>query len=554
MSNRLASHYFKEFSDADSPQDNIDNKEEKLPRGYRRKRLGEIMSILNRHEITKGLTPEKLRLIIEDLGPTFVKFGQIISMRSDLLPEAYCKELEKLRSDVKPMSFAIVKKQIETEYGDSMWSLFSKFDKKPLGSASIAQVHHAILKNGDEVVVKVQRPGIYEVMAMDIGLLHRAISLIKITGIISDALDLNMLLDEMWFAARQEMDFLIEARHADQFADYNEDISYVACPKMYHQYSTSKMLVMEYVNGISVGDLDALRAAKVNLNTLADNMAENYIKQVIDDAFFHADPHPGNIIIRDGVIVWIDTGMMGTLSRKDSNALKNMISAVATQNAQTLKNALLEIGDYSEPIDHIRMYADVDNFLSRYGNIDLESIELGTFLTDLLGLASDHHISVPKGISMFMRSCITIESVIALLNPHANLVSILMKHLYRNELKNLDLKATLFDFGRNLYTGAQATLEIPTYVISLIRTVLHGDTNINIKLSDYNNLMRKIDLLVSRIVTALIIVGLLIGSSFIATTNMKPEILDIPALGLIGFVFAMGLAFYLIFNIFITKR
>ena len=350
------------------------------------------------------------------------------------------------------------------------------------------------------------------------------------------------------------MDFLIEARHADQFADYNEDISYVACPKMYHQYSTSKMLVMEYVNGISVGDLDALRAAKVNLNTLADNMAENYIKQVIDDAFFHADPHPGNIIIRDGVIVWIDTGMMGTLSRKDSNALKNMISAVATQNAQTLKNALLEIGDYSEPIDHIRMYADVDNFLSRYGNIDLESIELGTFLTDLLGLASDHHISVPKGISMFMRSCITIESVIALLNPHANLVSILMKHLYRNELKNLDLKATLFDFGRNLYTGAQATLEIPTYVISLIRTVLHGDTNINIKLSDYNNLMRKIDLLVSRIVTALIIVGLLIGSSFIATTNMKPEILDIPALGLIGFVFAMGLAFYLIFNIFMTKR
>lgn len=553
MSNRLASLYFKEFNDTESPQGNADI-EEKLPRGYRRKRLGEIMSILNRHEITKGLTPEKLRLIIEDLGPTFVKFGQIISMRSDILPEAYCKELEKLRSDVKPMSFATVKKQIETEYGDSMSSLFSKFDKKPLGSASIAQVHHAILKNGDEVVVKVQRPGIYEVMAMDIGLLHRAISLIKITGIISDALDLNMLLDEMWFAARQEMDFLIEARHADQFADYNEDISYVACPKMYHQYSTSKMLVMEYIDGISVGDLDALRAAKVNLNTLAENMAENYIKQVIDDAFFHADPHPGNIIIRDGVIVWIDTGMMGTLSRKDSNALKNMISAVATQNAQTLKNALLEIGDYSEPIDHIRMYADVDNFLNRYGNMDFESIELGTFLTDLLDLASEHHISIPKGITMFMRSCITIESVIALLNPHANLVSILMKHLYRNEIKNLDLKATLFDFGRNLYSGAQATLEIPGYAISLIRTVLHGDTSINIKLSDYSDLMRKIDLLVSRIVTSLIIVGLLIGSSFIATTNMKPEILDIPALGLIGFVFAMGLAFYLIFNIFITKR
>ena len=246
--------------------------------------------------------------------------------------------------------------------------------------------------------------------------------------------------------------------------------------------------------------------------------------------------------------------MMGTLSRKDSNALKNMISAVATQNAQTLKNALLEIGDYTEPIDHIRMYADVDNFLNRYGNMDFESIELGTFLTDLLDLASEHHISIPKGITMFMRSCITIESVIALLNPHANLVSILMKHLYRNEIKNLDLKATLFDFGRNLYSGAQATLEIPGYAISLIRTVLHGDTSINIKLSDYSDLMRKIDLLVSRIVTSLIIVGLLIGSSFIATTNMKPEILDIPALGLIGFVFAMGLAFYLIFNIFITKR
>lgn len=228
--------------------------------GSYRERLKEITEVLMRSEIVRGITPEKLRRILEDLGPTYIKLGQIMSMRSDMLPKAYCDELVRLRSDVPPMPFEEVKRIVEREYAAPLRDVFSAFDERALGSASIAQVHRATLKTGERVVVKVQREGIYETMSRDIALLHRAVGVLRYTPV-AGLVDFNKVLDEMWSVAQQEMNFLTEASNLEEFARLNADVAFVCCPVLYKTYTTTHVLVMEYIDGLGVDARESLTGA-----------------------------------------------------------------------------------------------------------------------------------------------------------------------------------------------------------------------------------------------------------------------------------------------------
>ena len=278
-------------------------------------RLKEIISVIHKHQIARGVTPEKLRLILEDLGPTYIKLGQIMSMRSDIFPKKICDEFMRLRSEVTPMPFEEVREVIEHAYGTSLEEVFAEFQETPIGSASIAQVHKAKLKSGETVVVKVQRQGIYETMSRDIAFLHRAVKLmppINMAGLV----DMNQVLDEMWVVAQEEMNFLAEAANMEEFARLNKDVAFVTSPMLYREYTTTQVLVMEYIDGIGVDEKDKLLEAGYDLDEIGTKMADNYVKQIMEDGFFHADPHPGNMRIRDGKIVWIDMGMMGRFSKR----------------------------------------------------------------------------------------------------------------------------------------------------------------------------------------------------------------------------------------------
>lgn len=220
-------------------------------------RLKEITAVLRKHELTRGITPEKLRLILEDLGPTFIKIGQIMSLHSDVLPKKYCDELMKLRSDVAPMPFSEVEEVIEDSYGYPWQEVFSQIEKETLGSASIAQVHRAMLKTGEEVVVKVQRKGIYDTMARDIGLLHKAVKLVPPISI-KETIDFSMVLDELWVVTQEEMNFLTEAANMEEFARRNKDIAYVRTPVLYKEFTTHHVLVMEYIEGYPIDEKEVL--------------------------------------------------------------------------------------------------------------------------------------------------------------------------------------------------------------------------------------------------------------------------------------------------------
>ncbi|MDD2413659.1 MAG: AarF/UbiB family protein [Eubacteriaceae bacterium] len=525
-----------------------------VTRSYRHKRLREITGILSRHEITKGLTPEKLRLIIEDLGPTFVKLGQILSMRQDILPVAYCKELEKLRTDVKPLPFSTIRDEIEKAYGLKLREIFKTVDPKPLGSASIAQVHKAELLDGSEVVVKVQRPGIYNIMALDMALLDRVTTLIKISGATGNAIDFKVVLDEMWISARQEMDFLIEARNAETFAVNNRDVLYVTSPKIYHQYTTSNVLMMRFIDGTDINFTDTLKEQGYDLKEIAEKLAENYIKQVIDDAFFHADPHPGNIRIHDGKIAWIDLGMMGTLSRRDSELFREAITSIATKNVESLTSVVLTLGVHSGFINHSRLYADIDDLFSQYGSTDIGNLNLGKMMQQVLNICNYHHISMPKGITMLVRSAMTLEGVIEILDPQTNVVEIMIRHLSSNQIGEIHLRKNFKKNAMLLYGAGKNTLEIPHHVVDLLKSTLRGQTKINLEITGSEEPLERIDSMVNRIVTALITAALLIGSSFIATTHMTPVILGIPALGFIGYFVAVILGGVTLIDIYRGHR
>ena len=223
-------------------------------------RLREMVDVLRKYDVVRGLSPEKLRHILEDLGPTFVKLGQVMSMRPDFLPQEYCDELIKLQSEAKPLPFDTIIETIEQEYSRKWDKVFASVDETVLGSASIAQVHSAVLASGERVVVKVQRPGIYKIMSRDMVLLKRAARLVKVVSHSQDVIDFDMVLDEMWSIAKQEMDFLIEADHIEEFAHLNHDDMFVSCPHVYRELTTQHILVMEYIDGVPIDDFQGLAA------------------------------------------------------------------------------------------------------------------------------------------------------------------------------------------------------------------------------------------------------------------------------------------------------
>ena len=517
-------------------------------------RLKEILQVLARHDIVKGMTPEKLRNIVEDLGPTFVKLGQIMSMRQDMLPAAYCRELSKLRTEVSPMPFDEVRQVIEEEYDTRLERVFASFDRQPLGAASIAQAHAAVLRDGSPVVVKVQRQGIRDVMARDIQLLRKAARILKAASSAGNALDFGVILNEMWAVAQQEMDFLIEARNAGEFYKLNQDVAYVTCPQIHSQVTTSRVLVMEYIEGFDLDRPDILTDNGYDLEEIGLKLADNYVKQIIDDGFFHADPHPGNLRIREGQIVFLDLGMMGRLSQRDKALFRQAVRAIAEHNVNALKDVLLTLGVHNGRINHTRLYGDIEDLLTQYGSMGLADMDLGRMLEEFLGLANSHGISMPEGVTMLTRGMLTIQGVLASLAPELNLVQIMANRMLGEAARDFDLLAELKDGGKTLAASGRKAVALPAQLADLLGMTIKGQTKVNLELTGSDEPLAQVDRMVNKLVLALLSAALLVGSSLICTTDMKPKLLGIPMLGAFGFFIALILMGYLLVDTFRKKR
>ena len=512
-------------------------------------RLKEMVAVLRKYDVVRGMTPEKLRHILEDLGPTFVKLGQVMSMRPDFLPQEYCDELMKLQNGAKPLPFSTILEVIEQEYSRRWNKVFSSIDEEVLGSASIAQVHRAVLTSGERVVVKVQRPGIYKVMARDMVLLRRASRLVRVVSHSQDVIDFDMVLEEMWGIAKQEMDFLIEADHIEEFRHLNQDEAFVTCPNVYRNLTTQHILVMEYVDGVRIDDFDGLRARGVDITLLGRRLGENYVKQIIEDGYFHADPHPGNIWVRGGRIVWLDLGMMGRLSNRDRTAIRKAVIALANHDTFEMKTAVLALGVPRGHINHTALYQDIDALMAQYSALDFRELKMGQLTRQIMNILRVHHIACPQGLSMFARGILTIEGVMRLVCPKVSFVEIFAKSLQLNFKKNFDWRDELSKAKRESYLLMRKSMALPEQISDILKMTMSGQTKVNLDLTGSEEPLRHVDKMVNRVIVAVLCAALLLGSSTICTTNMTPKIMEIPLLGFVGYLIAFVLSIRLIWDI-----
>ena len=518
------------------------------------RRLVEIARIANRFDVLHGLTPVKMRLMFEALGPTFVKVGQILSMRSEILPQQFCDELAKLRANADPMPYATVIGVLEREYRRPIDEVFASIDPSPLGSASLSQVHRATLVGGEDVAVKVQRPGVRETMAQDVAIMRSIASTASKVVRKPQVVDLRGVVEELWETFEAETDFRVETRNLVEFNSFCHDFAYMDCPKPYTDLCTEHVVVMDYIEGISVSRPDLLTREGYDLEEIGTKLVDNYATQVLDRGFFHADPHPGNIIVSGGSIVLIDLGMTGRLNGRTRSALRDMIFAVAEQDSPRLADGLLRFaGTEAEVGDYPALLSDLDSIVQEYGTVDLTDLDLSAFLAALTQMASRHGIEVPSSITTVGRALVTLEGTLDEFIPNVNMIEIISKHMAQSKTTSLasDELRRLGAEGHKAVHGLLAALS-ESRVVS--RMLTRGQIRVNLELVGSREPMLLLSDMVNRLTMALIVVGLFVGSSIVYFAGMKPVVFGIPVIGFLGYVVAFALSLWIVADIYIKGR
>ena len=526
-----------------------------LTRRGKVKRLGQIMRIANQFDVVHGLTPVKMRLMLEALGPTFVKVGQILSMRSEILPQSFCDELAKLRADADPMPYQIVVDTLTQEYGRPIGEVFARIDPTPLGSASLAQVHRATLVTGEDVAVKVQRPGVREIMALDVSIMRSIARTATKMLPSAQVVDLGGVVEELWDTFESETDFLVEARNLSEFKRFCEAYRYMDCPKPYMDLCAEHVVVMDYVEGIAVSHPDQLIEAGYDLKEIGTKLVDNYATQVLDDGFFHADPHPGNIIISGGQIVLIDLGMTGRLNSQARSVLREMIFAVAKQDSAALADGLLRFaGTESNPEDYPALLADLDMVVKEFGTVDLGDLDIAAFLTSLTSLAQRHGIEVPGTVTTVGRALVTLEGLLDEFIPDVNMIQIISDHIAGSKSLDRAAKDEIKALGVEGHQALHGLLSAASESRVAMRMLTRGQLRMNMEVVGSEEPMRLLSDMVNRLTMALIVVGLFVGSSIVYYAGMKPIIFGIPVVGFMGYVIAFILSAWIVFDIYFKGR
>lgn len=520
------------------------------------KRMNEIVRIMRQYKVLHGLTPEQAVEVLQALGPTYVKIGQLASNRSDLLPKAYCDAFEKLRDDANPMPFDVVIEQIDRAYGKSWHEVFASIDPVPLGAASIAQVHKATLLDGTTVAVKVRRPGVAESMAEDIMLMKHLLALGEFASNSHRdiLLSLEGFIEEIERTTASEVDFTSELHNLMRFHDELADEEGVTSPVAYPQYSCESVLVMEFVQGTEISHTQALREQGIDVSALARRVCQSYVTQVLDDGFFHADPHPGNILVRDGDVVWIDLGMVGTLTVSERMLVGKVFTAVATDNAYLLKEAVMGLVHVLGPVDHGALLEALSRLLAEYSTAEMKEINVGTVLTEVIEVLRGQNMMMTSSVTMLARGFVTIEGVMAQVAPDISVIEIVSKHVIAQQADPKFLATQLIDLATTSAASAEALAKLPTQLSNTLEMIDRGQIKVNGDIEVSSRILATAYASVGRISLALLSAGLFLGSSILCTTAMQPQLLGVPLLGVLGYVGAFVLGAYTVFHILVSRH
>ena len=501
----------------------------------------------------KNNYPENLRKAFEELGPTFIKIGQILSTRPDLIPDNYIKELSKLQDSAPEEEFCDIENIFYKEFNKKISDTFLSFDKKPMASASIAEVHSARLKDGRDVIVKIQRPGIADKMKLDIYILKKILSLTKAK--FEDAIiDPKEALDEILSSTELELDFKNEAENMKKFSDLNKNVAFIYCPYLACELCSTRVLTMERIDGFKIDNIEKLNDEGYDTQDVGYKLALSYFKQIFKDGFFHGDPHPGNLLIRDGKICFIDFGIMGNLNSSLKSVLNDMIFAIATKNIGKMVSCIMSIGIKKGYVNRNRLYEDIDYLYASYLSTSLQNIKISVMLEEVFDTAKRNNLKFPRDLTILMRGLVIIEGVVAKIAPDVNIMDIAVPYVKSGSTGNL-LKE--FNPDEMLASGLgfiKDTVKIPGTIMELMDSMLSGRLKIQLEHNNLQKPVNQLNKMVNRLVFALIVSSMIIGSSLILSSSIGPKIYNISIIGVTGFFFAAVLGIWLLISIIRSGR
>ncbi len=514
-----------------------------------------IISRKRRGKMASLSRAERVRMVLEELGTTFIKMGQILSTRPDLLPVEYIKELPKLQDDVPPFPFSDVKKIIEKELKKPVNAFFSEFDEQPVAAASIGQVHKAVTQDGERVVVKIQRPGIKRIIEVDLEIMLHLSGLMERHLEGWDIQHPTKIVREFAATLEKELDYSLEAAYMERFAMQFKGDARIHVPRTYKNLMTKRVLTMEYIDGIKSSDLDGLERNGLDRLKIARVGFDLIMQQIFVNGFFHADPHPGNIfVLPDNIICFIDFGMMGRINLRSREHFADLILSIVNQNEIKTVNAILNLTEYDDPPDYRSLERDVVEFMDKYCYRPLKEVELGGLLRRMLEVAASHRLNIPPDLFLMIKALSTIEGLGVKLDPDFDVVkqaAPFMRRLQFNRFNPRRIARNMADSGAELYHLLQ---EIPGEIRDILKMIKRGTIKMEFEHRGLKPMLVTHDRISNRLAFAIVLAALIIGSALIVLSDIPPKWHEIPVIGLIGFVLAGVMGFWLLILILRSGR
>ncbi len=529
--------------------------------------LGKYVSIAGRLKsfgswpsLIKGPNaPERFRLAFEELGPSFIKFAQILSTRPDLIPPSFADEFERLQDRVPPFAFESAKGILEESLGEPLERVFKQFERVPIAAASIAQVHRAVLMDGTKVIVKVQRPDIRKTIEADIDILYNVASLLEAYVPDSRYINPKGIVAEFERTVNREMDFAQEARNCQRMRKNFKSVQGVHIPEPFFDFSTDKVLVLERMNGVRIDDIDAIVAMEADPKLVATHALDAYFKMVFVDGFFHGDPHPGNIIaMKDSSVGFMDFGIMGRINDDTRAILSSTLAALANKDYESLVDLCIMLGLVPEDRDldtfKVGFQADLRDLLDPMYDTPLKEIDFAYYLDQIISIAIKHKIKIPADLILLDKVVMMLESIVTKLNPDIDIISAMKPYMSHIAFEGLNPGKAMDETIKSMKEIGQFMRYFPKQVKKILWKVIRDEIVVKLSLKGLDTLTKDIDRSSNRISVAMIISAILISSAIMHATKVGPIVYGMSVMGFMVFGFAAVLGIALIISIIRSGR
>lgn len=502
-----------------------------------------------RAKVLEGSTEERVRMALDELGGTFVKLGQFMSLRTDILSERFTRELSKLQDEVEPVDFSEIKEMLKEELGGSVKKVFYSFDKKPLAAASLAQVYKAELKKGETVVIKVLRPGIKELVESDLSILTDMARLVEKYIPEAKQYQPREIIKELERNLKRELNFTAESRAIQRFKDNFEDEEDYLIPKIYLELTTPKILTLEYVEGLKITDPRVYDKWGLSKEETLNKLIDFTFKQMFDCKLFHADPHPGNIVInKKGQISLLDFGLIGFLHEEDIDILSDMMIAVTNKDIDRIIEVILELESVGEKVNLQQLKADLRFFMDEYYNVSLQDIQIKELSNELFFIVRKYGLKVPKNLVLLIKTVATLEGVAFELDPEFNIIEGLKPYIKKLMKKKYNLSKLTKDFAKLLRSYLLLLKKMPGELSLIIKEIRDGSIKVNFEHKGLDNFIKHAESAINRLSVSMILASLVLSSSLLIQSD------KIVPVGIAGYILAAILGIFILISLFRSRK